>query len=324
MHKHKQLLLTSLILAVLVSVCIAVEPEPHPVSLPALMQKKFDGRNLRREKVLAKNKVYTRYYITYMSGEYKISGIMNVPNKKGPFPILILNHGFINPRYYTTGRGLKREQDYLARQGYIVIHPDYRNHAGSDKDPGNALRLNLGYTEDVINCIYAVRDSHLKFFDKENIGMLGHSLGGGIALNSMVIKPGLIKAYVLFAPISIDYVDNFNRWIRRIRPGEPKYGPSAVAKKIIKTYGAPEDNPEFWGNLSAKNFLGNITEPVIVHHGTADKSVPIEWTKRLVKAFEENDKEIKLYVYKDGKHEFINHWPLVMLRTTLFFDKHLK
>jgi hypothetical protein len=28
---------------------------------------------------------------------------------------VILNHGYIDPAIYTNGRGLKREQDYLAR-----------------------------------------------------------------------------------------------------------------------------------------------------------------------------------------------------------------
>jgi len=318
----KKASLVPIILAALISICFAADP--HPVSLQALMENKFDGRDLRRVKVLAKNNVYTRYAITYMSGDYKISGIMNVPNKKGPHPVLILSHGFINPKYYTSGRGLKREQDYFARQGYIVIHPDYRNHAGSDKDPESGLKLNLGYTEDVINAIYAVKNSHLKIFDKDNIGMLGHSLGGGIAQNIMVTKPGLVKAYVLYAPISMDYADNFNRWIRRIRPGEPKYGPSENAKKIIALYGAPEDNPEFWENLSPSKYIKNLKDPVLVQHGDADKSVPIEWSERLVKALEDNKKEVKLYVYEGEKHEFIKQWPLFMRRNTLFFDKHLK
>lgn len=296
--------------------------QPHPVSLPSLMQKEFDGRDLRRGKVLAENKDYTRYYITYMSGKYKISGIMNVPKGNGPFPVLILNHGYINTKYYTNGRGLKREQDYLAKQGYIVIHPDYRNHADSDKDPGHQTKLHIGYVADVINAVYAVKNSQLKFFDKDNVGMLGHSLGGGLALSIMVTKPKLVKAYVLFAPISIDYRDNFERWILRRR--EPKYGPPEIAKRIIKKYGSPEENPGFWDNLSAKPFLHNIQDAVIVHHGTTDKSVPFEWSKRLEKAFKEQGKAIKLYIYKYGKHEFIKHWPLVMKRTAAFFDEYLK
>ena len=41
---------------------------PHPVSLQAMMAKKYDGRNLRLGRVLARNSAYTRYYVTYSSG----------------------------------------------------------------------------------------------------------------------------------------------------------------------------------------------------------------------------------------------------------------
>src|SRR3989338_4121372 len=94
----------------------------HPVSIPALMKKEFDGRELKLVRILDENEVYTRHYITYKSGDLTISGILNIPKGQGPFPLLVLNHGYIDPEIYTNGRGLKREQDYLARHGYAVIH----------------------------------------------------------------------------------------------------------------------------------------------------------------------------------------------------------
>jgi dipeptidyl aminopeptidase/acylaminoacyl peptidase len=303
------------------SVCFAL----NPVSLQYIQQEKFDGRDLKLVSILNENETYTRYYITYMSGKLKISGIMNVPKGKGPFPIIITAHGFVEPRYYTTGRGLKREQDYLAKRGYVVLHPDYRNNDGSDKDPDNNLRLNLGYTEDVINAVYAIRNSNFKFIDKDNIGLLGHSLGGGVALNMMVTKPGLVKAYVLFAPISIDYRDNFDRWIGRMDPKTlQKYGPPRMREKIIERYGSPEANPGFWDNISPKTFIQNISDPVMAHQGTADQDLPYEWVFKLQDAFKENGKELKLYLYKGEHHEFSNAWPLVMQRSTAFFDSYLK
>lgn len=296
--------------------------EVNPVSLPYLMQKEFDGRDLKLVNVMDKNNYYTKYYITYKSGELTISGIMDVPRGMGPYPLIITGHGYINPAYYTTGRGLKREQDYLARRGYVVLHPDYRNHAGSDKDPEENLKLHLGYVEDVINAVYAVKNSDFDFIDKENIGMLGHSLGGGVALSIMVTKPDLIKAYVLFAPMSSDYRENFNRWILHRR--EPKFGPPATALKIIEKYGSPEANPEFWDNISAKTFIDNVKSPVMVHQGLSDKSVPPEWSDQLARLFREHNKEIILYTYEGEGHEFINRWPLVMKRTVEFFDSYLK
>jgi hypothetical protein len=33
---------------------------------------------------------------------------MNIPKWEGDFPLLILNHGYLDTRVYTNGRGLKR------------------------------------------------------------------------------------------------------------------------------------------------------------------------------------------------------------------------
>jgi dipeptidyl aminopeptidase/acylaminoacyl peptidase len=66
-----------------------------------------------------------------------------------------------------------REQDYLARRGYVVLHTDYRNHAASDDDPKADMQLRLGYTEDVINAVLAIKKSPLPYLDKERVGLLG-------------------------------------------------------------------------------------------------------------------------------------------------------
>ena len=292
------------------------------VSIPFMKEKKFDGRGLRLVKILEKNPAYTKYYITYMSDRFKISGIMDVPKGKGPYPVIITAHGYIDPKVYTNGRGLKREQDYFARRGFVVLHPDYRNHAGSDKDESQNLSLHIGYTEDVINAVYAVKKSGLKFIDNSRIGLLGHSMGGLIGLNIMVIEPGLVNAYVLFAPMSIDYRDNFNRWI--LRRKEPKYGRRETAMKIIAMYGSPEANPGFWNNISVKSFVSDVTAPVQLHHGTADESVPYEWSQELVKALKDKGKDVQFYSYEGERHEFIRRWPAVMKRATEFFDRELR
>ncbi|NUM25668.1 MAG: alpha/beta fold hydrolase [Candidatus Buchananbacteria bacterium] len=279
------------------------------------MERQYDGRELTLGNILAENESYTRHYITYLSGDLKISGIMNVPKGAGPFPVLILNHGYIDPAIYTNGRGLKREQDYLARQGYIVIHPDYRNHAQSDKDPNSELDFRLGYTQDVINAVYAVKNSEFTFFDKDNIGMLGHSMGGGITLNTLVIKPTLIKAAVLFAPVSADYQKNYDKWTRQRRE---------IAVKIEMLYGSPTTSPEFWEGISAINYFDRVNTPIQIHHGTADESVPLAWSDELEAALKNKSKTVEYFVYPNEPHEFIQAWPTVMKRTVEFFDQFLK
>src|SRR5687767_10588642 len=70
------------------------------VSIPALSAKEPEGTDLTLGAVQSEQVLYTRHYITYKSGDLKISGIMNVPKGDGPFPILILNHGYIDPIIY--------------------------------------------------------------------------------------------------------------------------------------------------------------------------------------------------------------------------------
>jgi len=44
------------------------------------------------------HKKYDRYYIKYKSSTLTISGIMNIPKGKGPFPVIITAHGYIDPK----------------------------------------------------------------------------------------------------------------------------------------------------------------------------------------------------------------------------------
>jgi dipeptidyl aminopeptidase/acylaminoacyl peptidase len=290
-------------------------PVTNPVSLPALMAKEYDGRGLRLGRVLAQTGDYTRRAVTYRSGDLRISGIMNIPRGGGPFPVLILLHGYIDPSFYVTGQGLMREQDYLARRGSAVLHTDYRDHAGSDNDPSAERRLRLGYTEDAVNAVLAVKRSPLPFLDGERVGLLGRSMGGGVTYNTLVAQPGLVDAAVVFAPVSSRTSDNFNRWIRDER--------SELAAEIIDRYGSPEDAPDFWRDISPRTYFDRITEPLLIHHGTSDDSCPIRWTRTSYAALQRAGKDAKLFVYDGEEHAFGPQWPLSMRRTVRFFDRQL-
>ena len=285
------------------------------VSLPALMRRDYDGRGLRLGRVLARTDAYTRYAASYRSEGLRISGIMNLPRGQGPFPVLVLLHGYIDPAFYVTGQGLMREQDYLAREGYAVLHIDYRNHAGSDPDPDAEQRLRLGYTVDTINAVLAVKRSGMPRLDGDRIGLLGRSMGGGVTYNALVTRPGLVQAAVVFAPVSSRTADNFNRWIRDDR--------SELAAQITSRHGTPQGNPTFWRQVSPRPYFDRITEPLLIHHGTSDDSCPIRWTRSTQAALEAAGKDVRLFVYEGEEHAFGPQWPLSMRRTVRFLDRQL-
>ena len=72
------------------------KPKPHPISVQALINKKYDGHDLKVRRLLADYGAYTRYIITYRGDGLTISGVMNVPDGRGPCPVLVLNHGYID------------------------------------------------------------------------------------------------------------------------------------------------------------------------------------------------------------------------------------
>lgn len=298
---------------------LAASPAPEKAvwtgpSIEALAKHEFDGRDFAVGEALDRQSAYTRFSITYRSGALTISGIMNVPAGDGPFPVLILNHGYIDPAIYTNGRGLRREQDYLARQGFVVIHPDYRNHAQSSRVDDGELENRLGYVEDVINAVYAVRAAGLPYVDGGCIGMLGHSMGGGIAQTVAVAKPDLVRAIALYAPVSMDYRDSYFKYMAQ--DGER-------ARRIVERYGPPEAGSPVWDAISPRTYVDRIAVPMILFQGTRDDSVPAEWSDRTAALLRERGKPIEYVVYPGEGHEFGPRWDDFMSRTADFFREHL-
>lgn len=300
---------------VLVANANAQPSQPHELSIPALFDYMPTGRDLQLGAVQDDNNSYTRYTISYRSDDLRISGILNIPKGTGPFPVLFLNHGYIDPSEYTNGRGLRREQDYFARHGFAVLHSDYRCHAQSDCPGGNRVTQRLGYVRDVINAVAAVKYSGDSRLSTTSFGMLGHSMGGGITQRLVVSQPELIDAAVLYAPVSMDEAASFERYTSR-RPEE--------ARAVIDAYGAPSSNPDFWNNLSAKTFLDRITVPLLFFQGTADTSVEKSWTDESVQMLKAAKKNVDYVIYDGQPHEFTTQWEDFMRRSVDFFRQNLK
>ncbi|GEC08241.1 peptidase [Streptomyces spinoverrucosus] len=289
---------------------------PHPVSLPGLIAREHRGSDLRLGAVRTRTDAYTQYAVTYEANGLTISGLMNVPEGKGPFPALVLAHGYIDPAVYTTGRGLAREQDLLARSGYVVLHTDYRNHAGSDDDPDNDVNLRLGYTEDVIAAVKALRASGRPEIDGDRIGLLGRSMGGGVVYNTLVVAPGLVDAAVVYAPVSSRPEENIDQFQR------PERDP--IVAEIEAEHGTPEDNPAFWRDVSPITYVDRVTEPLLIQHGTADDTCPLKWSEQTTAAFEAAGKDVRLVKQPGEGHTFYARWRTSMDTTMDFFDRHLR
>ncbi len=299
----------------------SISEEEYPEhSIGELLDLAVPGSDFTIGKILDENEFYKRHYITYVSDGLTISGIMNVPkptrSDPGPWPVLFLNHGYIDPVIYTNGRGLKREQDYLARRGYVVIHSDYRGHAQSDANPVTDDKVGeSGYTRDILGGINAFKSLNPDFAHVNKIGMLGHSMGGGVTMRAAVARPEQIQAVVLYAPVSSDYLDNLQRWmLDRISPDE--------ASKVQDGEGNWDE--QLLAPFSPMTYFDRIETPFMIHHGDGDKDVPLQWSKDTRNRLESEGKEVIYHEYPREGHEFGMQWEKFMQRSVIFFDEHLK
>ena len=285
--------------------------------MPALQQKEYDGARLRLGAEVYSSVTQRQYEVTYRGGGLTISGRIAIPRGKGPFPAIVLAHGYIDPALYVNGQGMTREREWFADHGYIALHVDYRNHAGSDDTRIGEADLRMGYAEDVINAVLALRawDGPV---DDERMAVGGRSMGGGVVYNVLVAQPGLVDAAVVWAPVSSDAVDNYNRWIAH----DPVRQNLVAA--IDRLYGLPRDNPEFWDGISARTYFDQITEPVLIHHGTADDTCPIRWSRETARLMKRDGVDATLAVYDGEGHAFGPQFFASMERTGRYLDQHVR
>jgi uncharacterized protein len=307
-------------------------PTPHPLTIQSMRERSYPGSDITIEETLQPGSNYSRYRASYQSEGLKIYTLLTVPNGEKPatgWPVIIFNHGFIPPDVYRTTERYIAYVDWLARSGYIVLRSDYRGHDQSE----GAARGAYGapdYTVDVMNALASMEK--YPDADPQRIGMWGHSMGGYITLRSMVITD-TIKAGVIWAGVVGPYPNLFQRPTATPTPegatpeptrtGTPSFNGRWRAE-LVETYGTPEENPEFWASISSPAFVGEISGPLELHHGTADHSVPLAASEYLYQALQDADKSVELYTYPGDDHNLAQSFGLAMQRTIEFFDKYVK
>ncbi len=301
----------------------------NPLSIEYMRKQKYPGSDIVIEQTLSAGSNYSRYIASYRSDDLKIYALLTVPQGEKPktgWPVIIFNHGYIQPEQYQTTEKYIAYTDAFSRNGYIIFRSDYRGHGSSEGKPEGAY-YSPAYTIDILNAVSSIKK--YKDVDPNNIGMWGHSMGGMITLRSMVTTKD-IKAGVIWAGVVASYEDLANNWRHpdlNPKPFIPSEREQAARRpgrqQLIEKYGSFENNPEFWRSIAAISFVNNISGPIQLHHGTADMEVPILFSERLEEALKNHKKTVELYSYEGDDHNLANNLGLALDRSVKFFDKYL-
>jgi dipeptidyl aminopeptidase/acylaminoacyl peptidase len=258
---------------------------------------------------------------------------MNIPRGQGPYPVLILLHGYFDREEYYTGADTWQMADFLARSGYITIAPDYRSWGSSDS--GQSL-FHTGLVADAINLISSLPS--LPQADTARVGLLGHSMGGGIATKVLVIDDR-VSAAVLYAPNSADDADLIGRWGPGCLPGQSfeagdtcnpgEVIPADLPQALTAAYLEAAADDQFLPRVAPINYLEAVKAPVQIHIGEEDgetlQQTPPQWSRKLYEALQAAGKEVTFFSYPDQGHYFLPPaLGQLMERSLAFFDEELR
>jgi len=288
-------------------------PDPYAgLTIEDLRARSYGGGEITVHETMAATEAFTRLLISYPSDGLEIYGFLNVPTGEGPFPVAIVLHGYIDPEVYSTLAYTTRYADTLARAGYVTFHPNLRGYPPSDDGP-NAFYV--GMAIDVLNLLTLIREhageeGPLATANAEAIGMMGHSMGGGITWRVLTVDQG-VGAAILYAGMHADERINYEQL--RIWSGGTR-GSSELA--------TPEQD---LARISPATYLEDIVAPVSIHHSIHDGTVPVAWSEDLAARMEELGKPVELFLYQNTPHTFNGASDaLFMERMVAFFDQHLK
>lgn len=281
------------------------------------------GEKIKEYPKFTAYKFYINFDPTLANGPIKkVSGLINIPNGTGPFPLIIMIRGYVDPKSYFPGNGTFASAQFFANNGFVTISPDFLGYAESDKEADNIFEarfqtyttiLALLKTVEDLKTVYLNTENRNVQIDIKNIFLWGHSNGGQIALTVLEITQ---KEYptVLWAPVSLPFPGSILYYVFESED-QGKYLVNELAK-FNETY----DTQKF----SLTNYLNQIKAPIQINQGTNDHEVPFYLTDDF------NDKLKKanvstIYIkYPDNDHNMLPNWNSVIENNLIFFQKHIK
>ncbi|XP_041348607.1 monoglyceride lipase-like [Gigantopelta aegis] len=202
-------------------------------------------------------------------------------------------------------------EELTKRQVYVFSH----DHIGHGQSEGDRVHINnfKQYTRDVFYHVELKK----KKFSNIPVFMIGHSMGGAMAILCALERPEFFKGIILIAPAiivspaAVSPLKVFiGRWLSYVFPQLPiaKLDPKAVCRdpNVVKKY---EDDPlVYHGGIKVKlgtqlldsmdyicANLEKLEVPFLALHGDKDTLAEVDGSKQLGEKAKSKDKTLKIY-----------------------------
>jgi hypothetical protein len=190
------------------------------------------------------------------------------------YPLIIICHGFAGNRIGVNRLYVKAAQTF-SRHGYLVIRFDFAGCGESSGDYGeHGLDSMVDQTRSVLD--YAMG---MECIDPNRVVLLGHSLGGTVALLTATVDKR-VRKLILWSPVANPFTDIVNMAGKKVYEASVTEGaadymgyrlPAAYFESLTKHHPFQE----------ARKFTGDV----LLIHGTSDEAIPVDYSYLLQKVF---------------------------------------
>lgn len=238
------------------------------------------------------------YEIKYLSDNLMITGYISRPEGIIPYPALIYCRGG-NRDYGTIDRNSIERQRDLAGAGFVILSSQLRGNSFSQgRDEMGGADLN-----DILQLIKIAKS--LPFVQDQLVGIHGVSRGGRNAYQISRISDNIRSVSVIGT--SVDIRDSHS------------YRPEKYTKVILPLIGDTIKFRHEYDKRSPILWVDELNEPILILHGTDDKSSKVELVKRIIPELEKHGKQFEHHFIDGGSHGLDSHREL---RDSLIVNWH--
>lgn len=182
------------------------------------------------------------------------------------------------------------------------------------------------WPQNVHDCKTAVRwlrkNADRLSIDADHIGVIGGSAGGHLAAMLALTGP----------ESGLDPKGPYGEYSCRVQAAVNLYGPADLLTWLPDRPGVSmlpatrAENPELYRQASLATHADKSDPPLLILHGTADKTVPVDQSQGLAEALEKAGVRSELVIIEGGPHSFHLQPKQRDLRPLVlgFFDRYLK
>lgn len=233
------------------------------------------------------------------AGETPLAAILHIPDhvEKVNLPLIVICHGFIGSKTGVNRLFVKAARQFC-EQNFAVIRFDYRGAGESEGTYGeNTFQSFVDQTHSVINFAQT-----LDFVDKRKIILLGHSLGGAVAVLT-ASRDRRVHNLALWAPVlypKSDILRIVGNYVYReaLSLGRVDYEGYLFSRTYFESLSDVKPSQDLL------KFRGNV----FVAHGTDDDQIPYEYTQQYAELFNvRSDGHVNHVLIEGADHTFSSY-----------------